>query len=78
LPEVSDNYQAIDVAASVVAVLYNALQSIAIVVLNLLNRTNSKTSIARNSNIYLQLSLCVGSQYRFVVGKINCISDTII
>ena len=30
-----------------------------------------------NSNIYLQWSLYAGSQYRFMVGKINCISDTI-
>ena len=77
MPEVSDNYQVIDVAASVVSVLYIALQSIAIVVLTPLNHTNSKTSRTKNSNIYLQRSLYVGSQYRFVAGKINYILDTI-
>jgi hypothetical protein len=74
---VSDNYQAIDVAASAVAVLYNALQSIAIVVRTLFSHTNSKTSIAKNSNMYLEWSLYAGSQGRFVVGQINCISGTL-
>ena len=50
MPEVSDNYHAIDVAASGVAVFYIALQSIATVVLTLLNHTNSKTSITKNAN----------------------------
>jgi len=59
LPEVSDNYQAIDVTTSVVAVLYIALQSIAVVVLTLLNHTNSKRSTAKNSKYIYSVILAI-------------------
>ena len=59
LPEVSDNYQAIDVATSVVAVPHNALHSIAVVVLTLLNHINSKTSIAKNSKYIYNVILAI-------------------
>jgi hypothetical protein len=56
---VSDNYQAIDVATSVVAVPYIALHSIVVVILTVLNHANSKTSIAMNSKYIYSVILAI-------------------